>query len=141
MVLLAGGGMVRWPSAMRRLPRPSEHGMGGDQLAVLQDVDLGGGDLDLDGTAAGAVGHGVEIAADRDHALAGDAALQASTALNGPAGKRLEDGRSSAKCSTTTRPVVACRRRLATWSSHWPNWAFRSSRLRKLRARKKSSRT
>ena len=54
-----------------------EHGMGGDALAVLQDVDLGRGDLDLDGAASGAVGHGVEIAADRDHALARDPALQA----------------------------------------------------------------
>jgi hypothetical protein len=31
-----------------------EHGMRGDEPAILQDVDLGGGELDLDEPAAGA---------------------------------------------------------------------------------------
>ena len=62
---------------MRRRPRPSSTGWTAIEPAVLEDLDLGGGDLHLDGTAAGAVGDGVEIAADRDHALVGDAALEA----------------------------------------------------------------
>src|SRR4051812_37589640 len=59
------------------------------------------------------------------------------TVLKGPAGRARRCGFSSAKCSTTIRPVVACRRGLATLSSHCWNWAFRSSRLRKERPRKK----
>ena len=41
-----------------------EHGVDGDEPALLEDLDLGGGDLHFDRTAAGAVGDGVEIAAD-----------------------------------------------------------------------------
>ena len=54
-----------------------EHRMGGDQPAVLDDAQLGGGDLHLDGAAARAVGDRVEVAADRDHALVRDAPLEA----------------------------------------------------------------
>ena len=32
-----------------------QHGVGSDEPAILQDVHLGGGDLDFDGTAAGAL--------------------------------------------------------------------------------------
>ena len=67
-----------------------EHGMDGDEPAVLEDPDLGGGDLNLDGTPAGAVGDGVEIAADRDHALVGDPPLEAEDGVERPGRQRLE---------------------------------------------------
>ena len=68
-----------------------KHGMGGDALAVLQDVDLGRGNLDLDDAASRAVGHGVEIAADRDHALARDPAFQAQHGVERPGWQRSEE--------------------------------------------------
>jgi len=46
----------------------------------------------------------------------------------------------SAKASATMRCVVACTRTFATVSSQSVSWALRSSRLREVRARKKSSR-
>ncbi len=69
-----------------------EHGMGGNQPAILEDVHLRGGDLDLDGAAAGAVGDGVEIAADRDHPLVGDAAPEAEDGVERPGRQTLEGG-------------------------------------------------
>jgi len=50
-------------------------GMDGDHAAVLEDADLAGGAVHLDGAAARGVGHAVEVAVDGDHAVAGDAAL------------------------------------------------------------------
>ena len=52
-----------------------EHGMGGDLTPLLEDVHLAGQRMHLDGAFAGAVGHAVEIAADGDHAVTGDAPL------------------------------------------------------------------
>ena len=58
------------------LAAPVEDRVAGDEPAVLEDVDLRRGQLHLHRAPADAVGHGVEVAADRDHALAGDATLQ-----------------------------------------------------------------
>lgn len=69
-----------------------EHGMGGDEPALLQDVDLGGSDLDLDGSPARAVRDGVEIAADRNHTLVGDASLEAKHGVERP-GRQPPEGR------------------------------------------------
>ena len=88
--------------------------VGCDGYAVLQDGDGAGGDLHLHRPPAGAIRHGVEVAADRHHAVAGDTALQGQHAVEGAGRQRLEVGRSSAKCSATMRWVVACRRRLAS---------------------------
>jgi hypothetical protein len=69
-----------------------ERGMRGDELAALEDVHLGGGDLHLDGAPPRAVGHGGEIAADRDHALVRDAPLEAEHGVERPARQCLEGG-------------------------------------------------
>ena len=69
-----------------------EHGMGGDEPAILDDPDLGGGDLDLDGAPPRPVGNGVEVAADRDHALVGDAALEPQHGVERPGRERPEGG-------------------------------------------------
>jgi hypothetical protein len=53
-----------------------EHLVSSDDLAVLEDEDLLGQALDLHRAPAGAVGHGVEVATDADHAVAGDPPLQ-----------------------------------------------------------------
>ena len=90
VVLLSGGGRLRWPSAMRRLPRPSSTGWAAMSLPSSRMLDLGRGDLDLDRPAAGAVGDGVEVAADRDHALARDAALEAEHGVERPGRQGLE---------------------------------------------------
>src|SRR4051812_3701877 len=64
--------------------------MGGDQFAVLQDVDRAGKRLDLDDTPPGAVGHGVEIAADRDHAVARDPAVERQDGVEGTSRQNLK---------------------------------------------------
>ncbi len=99
--------------------------MRSDGSAVLQDGDGFRRELHLHGSPPGAVRHGIEIAGDRHHAVASDAALQGKHAVEGAGGNGLRWGRSSAKCSATTRWVVACRRRLAIWSSHWVNYIMR----------------
>ena len=53
-----------------------QDGMGGDQRAVLEDADLLGQRVHLDRAAACRVRHAVEVAADADHAVARDAALE-----------------------------------------------------------------
>ena len=53
-----------------------QHGMGGNQLAVLEDADLVGQGVHLDHAPAGGIGHAVEVAADADHALARDPPLE-----------------------------------------------------------------
>lgn len=58
------------------LMRPFENGMSGDQKAILEDTDLFGQRMHLDGPAFGRVGNGIEVAADADHALTTDAPLQ-----------------------------------------------------------------
>lgn len=50
--------------------------MDGDQRAVLEDADLVRERMDFDHPAAGRVGNTVGIAADADHALSRDPALQ-----------------------------------------------------------------
>ena len=67
-----------------------EHRMDGDDLAVLEDTDLGGGAVHFDQAAARAIGHAVEIAADRDHAVAGDAPLEPQDALERARQQRLQ---------------------------------------------------
>lgn len=55
---------------------PLQNRVDGDQRAVLEDADLVRERMDFDHPAAGRVGNTVGIAADADHAFAGDAALQ-----------------------------------------------------------------
>jgi hypothetical protein len=74
------------------LSAPLEHGMGGDLATLLEDVHLPGQRMHLDGAPAGAIGHAVEIAADGDHAIAGDAPLQPQHRLERPGRQRLEAG-------------------------------------------------
>ena len=103
---------------MRRWPRPSMHGMDGNDVARLENAHLVGDAVHLDDAPARAVRHAVEVAVDRDHAVTGDAALEPQHRLERSGREWLQLGRSSAKCSATTRLVVACTRTLATWSSH-----------------------
>ena len=58
------------------LMRAFENGMGGDQKTILEDADLFGQRVHLDGSAFGRVGNGIEVAADADHALTADASLK-----------------------------------------------------------------
>ena len=95
------------------LAAPLLRRMGGDQRAVFQDVDRAGGNLHLDGPPAGAVGHGVEIAGDRDHAVAGDAALQRQHGVEGTGRQRLE---------VTAAPRRSARRRPAGWWRAGGRW-------------------
>ena len=63
-----------------------DHGMDGDDCALLQNPNLVGRAVHFDRAATGRVGHAVEIAVDRDHAVLGDAALQAQHRLERPGG-------------------------------------------------------
>jgi hypothetical protein len=69
-----------------------QHRVGCDGYAVLQDGDSAGGDLHLHRPPAGAIRHGVEVAADRHHAVSGDTALQGQHAVEGAGRQRLEVG-------------------------------------------------
>ena len=79
---------------MPRQERPpaaaGENRMSGDQVPCLEDADLGGQDLDLDGAPAGAVGDGIEVAAERDHAVLGDPPLQLEDGSEGDRRRRQE---------------------------------------------------
>ena len=63
-----------------------QHGMGGDQRAVLEDADLVGQRMHLHGAPAGGIGDAVEIAFDAPHAVAGDAPLMTFPRLGGHLG-------------------------------------------------------
>lgn len=69
-----------------------DHGMDGDDCALLKDPDFVGRAVYFDRAATGRVGHAVEIAVNRDHAVLGDAALQAQHRLERSGGQRLEAG-------------------------------------------------
>src|SRR5258708_4758383 len=53
-----------------------QHGMSGDQPAVLEDPDLVGQGVDLDDPATRGIRHAVEIAADAHHAFVRDPPLE-----------------------------------------------------------------
>src|SRR5215212_10133327 len=72
------------------LATPLQHGVDRDELSILQDAHFVGELMHLDSPPACAVGHAVEIASDRYHAVAGDTAVQAQDGLVGPGGQRLE---------------------------------------------------
>jgi NAD(P)-dependent dehydrogenase (short-subunit alcohol dehydrogenase family) len=112
------------PGGDATLAAALHHGVDGDHRPLLQDADLNCGAVHLDRATPCGVRHAVEVAVDRDHAVLGDTALQAQHGLERSGRQRLQAGRSSAKCSRTTRCVVTCARALATRSSHWPNWAL-----------------
>ena len=57
------------------------HGMDGNDVTRLENAHLGGGVVHLDDAAARAVWHAVEVAVDRDHAVTGDATLEAQHCL------------------------------------------------------------
>ena len=79
VLLLAGRGRVRCPAAMRRPPRPSRTGWTAitwPPRAVLEDADLRSRAVHLDHAPAHGVRHAIEIAVERDHAIAGDPPLQ-----------------------------------------------------------------
>ena len=67
-----------------------EHGMAGDQLAGLEDLDLVGERMHLEDAPAGGVGHAVVVAADADHALVGDAPLEPENGAERHQRQRLE---------------------------------------------------
>ena len=64
--------------------------MHGHQPAGVEDLDLIGELMHLD-HAAGAIGHAVEIAADADHALMGDAPFQSQHGPEREGRERLQD--------------------------------------------------
>ena len=119
-----------------------QHRMHRDHPRVLQDAHLVGRGVHLHGAAARGVGHAVEIAVDRDHAVAGDAPLETQHRLERAGRQRLQMRAFLGKVFGDDAPWWwHARAALATSSSHCRNCALRSSRLRKLRPRKKSSRT
>ena len=67
-----------------------EHGMDGQQLVALQDVDLPGQRVHLDDAPAGTIGHRVKIAAEGDHAVAGYPAIERKHGIEGSDRQRLE---------------------------------------------------
>jgi hypothetical protein len=69
-----------------------QHRMGGDERPVLEDADLTGVVLDLDPALLRGVGHGVEIAADRDHAFVAHPALDRQDGVVGPLRRRDQGG-------------------------------------------------
>jgi len=69
-----------------------EDGMDGDDLAILDDADLVGGTLHLDGPAPCGVGHAVKVAIHGHHAVPGDAPLQPQHGLERPGWERLQAG-------------------------------------------------
>lgn len=62
----------------------------GNQVAVLEDVDLLGCDLYGDLPAHRRVRHAVIVAIDRDHAVAADPALQTEDLVERPCGQELQ---------------------------------------------------
>lgn len=68
------------------------HGMNGNDLALLEDTHLVGGAVHLDGPAPSGVGHAVEIAADGDHAVLSNPALQPQHGLERAGRQRLQAG-------------------------------------------------
>jgi len=69
-----------------------QHGMGRDHLALVEDADLVRQRLHLGRAPARAVRHAVEIAAHRDHAVAGHAPVQPKHGLERACRQRLEAG-------------------------------------------------
>ena len=130
------------PVARRDAPllAPFQDGMGGDQHPVLEDADLLGQGVDFHRAAACRVRHAVDIAADAHHALARDATLEPQhrperrqrqwTQVRLLLGERLVDD-----------PARACMHtRIGDRIEPAPQLVIEIGRLRKLRARKKSSR-
>src|SRR5690349_4678156 len=66
--------------------------MHGDNAPFLENTHLIGCAVHFHGTPARSVGHAVEIAADRDHAVAADAPLQPQHGLKRPSREWLELG-------------------------------------------------
>ena len=117
-----------------------EHGMAGDQMTNLEDLDFVGQGLDLDHAPPCGVRHAVDVAADVDHALARDAAFEPEDRAERHQGQRPEMGPLFGEGLINDPAGRGMHRGLATVSSQWRSWAFRSSRFRNERARKKSSR-
>ena len=69
-----------------------QHGMGANQLALLEDADLISQGVDLDHAPAGGIGHAVEVAADTDHAVARDPPLQPQDGPEGGQRQRPQEG-------------------------------------------------
>src|SRR5215472_12758696 len=67
-----------------------EHGVDGDQLVILENADLVGQGMHLDHAPTRAVRDRVEIAADRHHTLARDAAVQGKDNIKRHGGQCLE---------------------------------------------------
>src|SRR3954451_21385220 len=88
VLLLDGGGWVRWPGAIRRWPRPSCAGWEAMSVPSSRMLTAPAVICNLDGPPARTVGHGVEIAGDGDHAVAGDAALQREHGVEGTGRER-----------------------------------------------------
>jgi hypothetical protein len=65
-----------------------EHGVRGDQRAILEDAHLAGMALHVQDALSGGVGHAVEIAPDANHALAADAPFDRQHGAVGNGGMR-----------------------------------------------------
>ena len=72
-----------------------QHRVTGDQLAVLEDTDLGRMVLNLDDPASCCVGYAVLIAAHRDHALLADTPLDGQNRFIWPEWQSLSNGTQS----------------------------------------------
>jgi hypothetical protein len=67
-----------------------QDGMNGDDGAVLENANLVGGAVHFDRSPTRAVWHAVEIAVDRNHAIAGDASLEPQHGLERARCQRLK---------------------------------------------------
>ena len=74
------------------LTTPIQDRMNGNDMTSLENAHLVGGVMYLDNAAARAVRHAVEVAIDRDHAVAGNATLEAKDRLERTGRQLLEPG-------------------------------------------------
>jgi hypothetical protein len=78
------------PSGDAALAAAFHHLMHGDDLARLEDAQLMGQAVCLDDAAESGIVHAVEIAVDRDHAIAGDPPFQSQHCLKRPGREGLQ---------------------------------------------------
>ena len=111
--------------------------MTGDELAILENPNLSRVVPDLDDPPRG-VGNAVLVAAHRNHAFLADAAFDRQNRIVGMGRQGLQVWFFLGKMLIHDPARCGMNPGLAMVVRQSSNWAFRSSRLRKLRPRKKS---
>ena len=114
-----------------------ENGMLGDDGAEIENADQIGELLNLD-DSPGAIGHAVIVAADRDKAIVADAPFQFEHGVEAMFRQRLQLGLLGRESFGDDPLGGAMDANIGDAIKPSMSWALRSSRLRKLRPRKKS---